>query len=307
MSTFFVTGAAGSQGGAVARKLISAGHKVRALVRDPLKPSSIAIQKLGATLVKGDYDNVPALEEVAKGCTGVFILTSLNPPNWGLELEQAKNIIAASKSAGVKNAVLTTATRAEESENFAFMVKTNVFTVNMWKSKKSIQEAVQNAGFESWTILQPAWIMTNWVAPVSAFFWPALKSDKILTTCFAPDTKIDLTAPEDVGGFALKAFEGGLNGEIVKIASEAPTIGECAEIMSQVLGVKISTQFTSEEDIEAQKNANPLVSAQLWGKYDGCRMDYDKMKAYGVPLTSFKEFLEIHKEQLVAALTPKAE
>jgi len=147
--------------------------------------------------------------------------------------------------------------------------------------------------------------MTNWIVPVSTFYFAELKKDRVLVSSFAEDTKLHLTDPEDVGGFAVKAFtekESGLKGEIVKIASEGLTIGECADVMSEVSGVKIGWKIKSDEDIEKEKNVSPLVAGQLWGRYDGTRVDIEKVKSYGVPLTSFREFLENHKEQVLAAI-----
>jgi hypothetical protein len=153
------------------------------------------------------------------GCTGVFILT-MPTQTLGLELKHAKNIIAASKAAGIKRAACSTATRAEENENFAFVVEGNPLMKTYWLSKKNVQAAVQAAGFESWTILQP----------VSAFYFKELKEEKVLASSFVEDTKIRLTDPEDIGSFAVQTFtekEGELKGEIVKFASEGLTTGVC--------------------------------------------------------------------------------
>ena len=46
-----VTGATGNQGSAIARHLLQRGNfKVRALVRDPNKPASLALEQAGAEL-----------------------------------------------------------------------------------------------------------------------------------------------------------------------------------------------------------------------------------------------------------------
>ncbi|TVY80894.1 NmrA-like family domain-containing protein [Lachnellula suecica] len=289
--TFFVTGASGSQGRAVARKLLSAGHK----------PSSLAIQKLGATLIKGDYDDIAALEEAAEGCTGVFILSMGTQPA-SLEIEQAQNIIDASIAAGVKKAVCSTVTRAEEAEKFIGLVPGNPHFAAYWPTKKAVQDAVQTAGFETWTILQPAWLMTNWIAPVGPFFFSELKKDKLLDVALREDTIIYITAPDDMGSFALKAFEGGLSGEIIRVASDGLTIGECASVVSEVSGVKVGWRIKTEEEVEKQKDINPLVASQIWARDEGPKVDLEKVRGYGIPLTGFREFLESHKEGLLEAI-----
>ncbi|MCX4755831.1 NmrA family NAD(P)-binding protein [Kitasatospora purpeofusca] len=49
-STVAVTGATGNQGGATARRLLSAGRPVRALVRDSSAPAAVALAEAGAEL-----------------------------------------------------------------------------------------------------------------------------------------------------------------------------------------------------------------------------------------------------------------
>jgi uncharacterized protein YbjT (DUF2867 family) len=52
-----VFGATGSQGGAVARRLLDRGFRVRALTRDPQKPEAQALAEQGAEVVQGDMDD----------------------------------------------------------------------------------------------------------------------------------------------------------------------------------------------------------------------------------------------------------
>jgi uncharacterized protein YbjT (DUF2867 family) len=146
--TFFVTGASGGQGGAVAHQLLAAGHKVRALIRDPSKASVQQLAQLGASLIKGDFDNPSALQEAATGCYGIFLNTMPTQPA-ELEIKHANNILIAAKRAGVKRVVCSTVTRAEEHESFSTWDPNNAFLVGYWRSKKTIQDAVQAAGFES--------------------------------------------------------------------------------------------------------------------------------------------------------------
>ncbi len=67
-----VTGATGQQGGAVARKLLADGWKVRALTRDANKPAAKELETLGAELVPGDMDSRSELDAAFKGAYGVF-------------------------------------------------------------------------------------------------------------------------------------------------------------------------------------------------------------------------------------------
>jgi uncharacterized protein YbjT (DUF2867 family) len=57
-----ITGATGQQGGAVARKLLAEGWKVRALTRDLSKPAARALAEAEAELVAGDMDSRSELD-----------------------------------------------------------------------------------------------------------------------------------------------------------------------------------------------------------------------------------------------------
>ena len=56
-----VTGATGRQGGAVIRHLLQRGFKVRALTRDPAKPSARALESKGVEVCQGDMEDAASL------------------------------------------------------------------------------------------------------------------------------------------------------------------------------------------------------------------------------------------------------
>src|SRR5512147_283041 len=96
-----VTGANGQQGGAVARKLLADGWKVRALTRDAGKPAAQALASLGADVVSGDMDNRTELDAAFKGVHGVFSVQNFWLPNVGFEgeIQQGKLVADAAKAA----------------------------------------------------------------------------------------------------------------------------------------------------------------------------------------------------------------
>lgn len=167
---------------------------------------------------------------------------------------------------------------------------------------------VRDAGFESWTILQPAWSMTNWREKKRGYYWKEDEEtgEKMLASAFGDDTVVDLSCPEDIGRFAVKALteenNGGLKGKIVRVASEGLTIKQLAEVMSAVAGKQVRVWEWSEEEVEELRNKSPMVGMQLWAKSGGSRVDFDEVRGHGVKLTSFKEFLEDGREALLETL-----
>ena len=69
---FLVTGATGTQGGATARALLAAGHRVRILTRTPDTASAAALVRRGAEVAKGDMGDPETLAGPMQGVHGVF-------------------------------------------------------------------------------------------------------------------------------------------------------------------------------------------------------------------------------------------
>lgn len=96
--TYLITGATGNVGGELVRRLVDAGHPVRAYVRDPDK----ARRRLpeAAELAVGDLDDTQALHDAARGVEGIFFLQAAPIP------AQAQNVVDAAKGAGVSRIVV---------------------------------------------------------------------------------------------------------------------------------------------------------------------------------------------------------
>lgn len=67
---YFVTGATGFLGGALAARLRTDGHEVRAVVRDPARASGLA--SIGAIIVRGDVSDKSSMRDAMRGVDGVF-------------------------------------------------------------------------------------------------------------------------------------------------------------------------------------------------------------------------------------------
>src|SRR5687767_8990182 len=108
-----VTGATGHQGGAVARHLLRAGWRVRALTRDPTSGKARALAALGAEVAKGDMGDPASLRPVFAGAYGVYSVQ--NPMISGLEAEvrQGKNVADVASEVGVAHLVYGSAGTGE--------------------------------------------------------------------------------------------------------------------------------------------------------------------------------------------------
>src|SRR5947209_7684711 len=67
-----VTGATGTQGGAVARQLIKKGHRIRALTRNVASPAAQALAALGVELAQGNLEDRASVDRALTGMEAMF-------------------------------------------------------------------------------------------------------------------------------------------------------------------------------------------------------------------------------------------
>ena len=109
-TTVAVTGAGGSLGGALVRRLLRNGHRVKALARKEAEVSRL--RALGTEPVRGDVREKVTLEELVQDCRVVFHLAAWmgNPFDEALahavNVGGAKNVVRATANAGAERVVL---------------------------------------------------------------------------------------------------------------------------------------------------------------------------------------------------------
>ena len=218
-----VTGATGQQGGAVARKLLAEGWKVRALTRDINKPAAQELASLGAELMAGDMDNRAELDAAFTGAYGVFSVQNFWLPNVGFEgeIRQGKNVADAAKAAGVRHLVYSSVGAAHRGMG-----------QKHFESKWMIEQHLPSLGI-SYTILRPAAFFEN-------FNW---ERASILNSTFnaiglRPEKERQLIAVEDVAAFVALAFANpeGYIGKTIELAGAALTESQLADTFAKVIG-----------------------------------------------------------------------
>ncbi len=294
-STILVTGATGFQGGATARALLAGGWPVRALVRNPNSAAAQALAMRGAEVFQGDWDDLASLERAMASVHGVF---SVQLPTFHMsddgERRHGFKLVKAARQGGVRHFVHTSVCETDRRTQFPDW-ESGRWNTKYWTDKWDIEEAVRQAGFESWTVLKPALMMHNFALPTSAFMFPHLKQDQILTALL-PTNRVQLIAADDVGTFARAAFEQPerFNRQNIDLASEALTMGEVADVLSRVLGRKIASVPVSPDEALAAGLFSGWVRSQEWNNLWGYRADIAALAQWGVPLMPFEAWVEKH-------------
>ena len=147
----FVAGATGETGRRIVSQLLDRGIEVRAFVRDTEKARSIF--PAGVEIVTGDVLRVDTLQDALAGCTVVFCATGARPSfdptgPYLVDFEGTKNLVNASKAAGIEQFVLVTSLCVSK-----LLHPLNLFWgILVWK--KWAEEYLQRSGL-TYTIVRP--------------------------------------------------------------------------------------------------------------------------------------------------------
>jgi uncharacterized protein YbjT (DUF2867 family) len=302
--TVFVTSATGSQGNAVARQLRALGWTVRATVRDLSSSGAKQLSSIGVTVSQANWDDEAGLKAALAGCTKVFLNVLPAFPDLSTEAVWGQRLVRlARETPSVEQLVIATGVYVER---LGVIEKDdpNGFMTAMLRHKKANEEAVKAAGFKSYTILRGGFFMQNFLLPKVAMQHPSLHRDGVLVTGLAPDSVLPMIDTEDIGRFAVEAFKDPdrFNGVEHNLVFQYVTPGEAMEAMGKVAGRKLTVKYLNEEELEEASKTDMMLKPQLVVRDSGRWVDVEPIKKWGIPLTTFEEFLEREKDAVKQAL-----
>jgi uncharacterized protein YbjT (DUF2867 family) len=264
------------QGGAVARELLAAGHKVRAMTRKPEGEAAHALAALGAEIVRGDLDDTGSLEAALKGAWGVFAVQNTWEAGTEGEEQQGKRIAQLAKQAGVQHFVYTSVGSAHRATG-----------IPHFDNKYRVEETIRGLGFPSHTILRPVFFMDNFLSP---WFKPGIDEGNLMMAV-DPGTKLQMIAVGDIGRYGRLAFErhADLNGKAIDIAGEELTMPEAATVIGHAVGKPV--EFVAAPIEEVRKFSEDYAIMLEWFDRVGYDVDIPGTAAeYGVVPTSLERW-----------------
>jgi len=220
-----VTGATGQQGGALARVLLDKGHRVRAFVRKPDSPEAKELERLGAELTEGNFEQPSTIEDAARGVDAVFVVAT--PFEAGTEAEVRHGIAAAdaAKAAGVGHLVYSSVANADRDT-----------AIPHFDSKREVEEHIERLGVP-YTIVAPVYFMENLLAPWTL---PELKEGR-LPMALSSSRPLQQIALSNIAAFTALILEKRKDfaGQRLDIASDEVAGDEVAETLTRVTGHEI--------------------------------------------------------------------
>jgi uncharacterized protein YbjT (DUF2867 family) len=246
-----VTGATGQQGGAVARALLSRGHRVKALTRKPDSEAARRLASAGAVVEAGDLGDAASVVKAARGIDTLFLMG--NSYEAGIEEETRQGIIAAdaAKAAGVGHLIYSSVANADKNTG-----------IPHFDSKYRVEQHIAGLGIP-YTISAPVAFMENTVMPMSigglrqgahAFPMPAKRV-------------LQLVALADIGTFvaALAERREQVFGKRFDFAGDELSGEEQAKILSQAIGRAVNYQEIPIAAIR-QQNEDLALMAQWFDR-----------------------------------------
>lgn len=264
-----VLGATGTQGGAIARELLSARFTVRVLVRDPRSDRALALKAAGATLVDGDLDDTTSLARAFEGVKAVYAITTPFGAGAEEEVRQGLNIIAAARQADLPWLILASVAAAGRAP------------VPHFASKARIEQQLK-AGDVPWTVIAPSYFYENVLSARDA-----IRQGR-LPIALPPDTPLHQVALDDLGALVvavLRRREEHLS-KRVEVAGDAPT----PEAMAAAIGVRHELVPLAE----LRQRSEDLAAMYAFLAEEGYGIDTAALRAQypEVPWRSFANWAE---------------
>lgn len=271
-----VTGATGTQGGALAGELLGAGHRVVAMTRKPDSPAARALAARGATVVTGDLDDDASLRRAVQGMWGVFGVQ--NTWEAGVEGEEAQGhrFATIAHAAGVRHYVYASVASADRHTG-----------IPHFENKFRVEQTIRGLGFPSYVIVRPVFFMDNFLGP---WFKPGIDGGH-LTMGLTPSTRLQMIARADIGKYLLAAFERfeALNGQGIDIAGDELTMPEAARHIAEAAGHAV-THVPVPVD-EVRKQSADYAAMLEWFEATGYDADIAvNARTFGIRPTPFADW-----------------
>lgn len=278
-----VTGATGKQGGAVARHLLRAGFRVRALTRRPQQLPALELKRLGAEVVAADLEEPASLAAAVAGAYGVFSVQNYWERGVGYEgeIRQGRHVADAAKAAGVAHYVQSTMAAA-----------TSFAGVPHFGAKAEVEKYVDSIGLPR-TFIGTVYFMDNVLDQKMG----GSLTLPVLAGSLQPHIRFQMVAVDDIGAVVARVFEQPRQfiGQRIDVAGDWLTVAQM-----KTAYVHASGRHPKGYRVPAWllRLLNKEFAAQLaWSNEVGWSFGPEATRALVPGALSFEQFLRQHRVQ----------
>jgi uncharacterized protein YbjT (DUF2867 family) len=251
-----VTGATGTQGGAIARLLRERGHHVRGLTRKAQSPAAQALAGKGIEIAIGQLEDRASLDQALKGVDSVLAVTTPYEAGTEAETRQGVTVADAAQAAGA-HLVFNSVASADKRTG-----------IPHFESKYEVEKHIRAIGARA-TILAPVYFMENAIT----FTREQIKAG-VYATPLPPDRKLAQIAVADIAAAAVAAIENPdrFAGRRLDLAGDEVSGGEAVRILSRVTG-RTFAYFQVPMDVIRQGMGDDGVKMYEWFDRAGYAVD----------------------------------
>jgi NAD(P)H dehydrogenase (quinone) len=261
-----ITGITGNVGGALARTLLAAGQRVRAVVRDACKGRSWA--EKGCEVAFAEMEDAAALFAAFNEVDGVFILP---PP----EFDPAPGF---PEARGVITAVKTALEAARPRKVICLStIGAQAMQPNLLTQRTLMEQQLRELAIPV-SFLRPAWFMENFAWDVAS-----ARDSGVITSFLQPlDKPVPMIATADVGRVAAELIQEDWNGcRVVELeAAHRITPNEVAATFAKILGHPVRVAIVPRETwgslFKSQGMKNPLPRIQMLDGFNKGWIEFER-------------------------------
>jgi uncharacterized protein YbjT (DUF2867 family) len=269
-----VSGATGTQGGAVASALIEKGFAVRGLTRDPASERARALTAVGVDMVRGDFDNEASLDAALAGAYGAYSVQQYRGIGVEAEIRQSKAFADAAQRAGVQHFVYSSVLYARLGTG-----------VPQFESKREIEDYIRSIDLPN-TVVRPASFMANLEGVRESV------REGIYRTPFSPETARLHIAPRDIGRVIAEVFADPVRwiGRELDLAGQRISYADIAATMGRVMEREVRYEQIPWEEYAASATLT-AVAREEWFMANPVPIDLDALHSEFPWLMTVEEYL----------------
>jgi uncharacterized protein YbjT (DUF2867 family) len=251
---FAIAGVSGHTGAVVAESLLSKGHQVRVMVRDPVKGE--VWKKKGAEVAVADLGDVAALTKALSGVTGASLLS---PPNFAAtdfiadRTALIGNMAKAVTASGLKHLVFLSSVAAQHAAGTGPIVTAH-------RAEQAFGKLVPSV-----TFIRAAYFIENWGSVI-----PVAKAQGVVPNFGPVDVKFPQVCTKDIGEAIVQALLNPPDGtRVVELAGKEDwSVQDVAAALSTLLGKPVQAVSAPVEGAKAGliQNGVPESMATLYAE-----------------------------------------